>query len=144
MADCASIILFSGNLACCRVAKVSVCPQALQALREQCLAFSHEKSQDLHEKAGWPRDDEPQVFPFVLFQMVALLFCLSTVSTTKVLCNPGAFHTSFLVCLLTWKTSAVLVWSQKARCDCIQRMLHCYNEVSIFFPFFRTVPLKKH
>lgn len=112
MSDCASIILFSGNLTCSRVAKVSVCPQALQALREQCLAFRHEKSQDLHEEAGWPRDDEPQVFPFVSFQMFALLFCLSTVSATKVVCNPGAFHTSFhtsfLVCLLTQKTSAVL------------------------------------
>lgn len=72
-----AVVLFSGNLACSRVAKVSVCPQALQALREQCLAFGREKSQDLHEEAGWPRDDEPQVFPFVLFQMFALRFCVS-------------------------------------------------------------------
>lgn len=48
---------------------MSVCPQALQALREQCLAFSYGKSQDLHEEAGWPTDE---VGPFVLFQMFAL------------------------------------------------------------------------
>lgn len=74
----ASIIMFSANLACSRVAKVSVCPQALQALREQCLAFSHEKSQGFHEEAGGPGDDKAQVFPFVLW-MFALLFGLSTV-----------------------------------------------------------------
>uniref|UniRef100_H3BXP5 Uncharacterized protein n=1 Tax=Tetraodon nigroviridis TaxID=99883 RepID=H3BXP5_TETNG len=45
------------DLACSRGAKVSVCPQALQALREQCVAFSHEKSQGFHEEAG---DDKPQ------------------------------------------------------------------------------------
>lgn len=90
MSNHASIMLFSGRLACSRVAKVSVCPQALQALREQCLAFSDGKSQDLHEQAGWPTDE---VGPFVLFQMFALLFCLSTVFITKVLCNGDAFHT---------------------------------------------------
>lgn len=69
---------------------MSVCPQALQALREQCLAFSYGKSQDLHEEAGWPTDE---VGPVVLFQMFALPFCLSIVFITKVLCHPDAFHT---------------------------------------------------
>lgn len=114
LTDCASLILFSGNLACSRVAKVSVCPQALQALREQCLAFSHEKSQDLQEKAVWPRDDEPQVFPFVLFQMVAMLFCLSTVSITNVLCNSGAFHTFHFLPAYLRRRLALCSQSQKA------------------------------
>lgn len=135
MSDCASIILFSGNLACSRVAKVSVCPQALQALREQCLAFSHEKSQDLHEKAGWPRDDEPQVFPFVLFQMFQMCFSVSQQYPVQ------KFYVIWVLSthpLLSAYLRALCSQSQRARCDFF------YNEVSIFFPFFRTVPLKKH
>ncbi|XP_056903879.1 cilia- and flagella-associated protein 46 isoform X4 [Takifugu flavidus] len=50
----------TGTLACSRVAKVSVCPQALRALREQSLAFSHEKRQALHQKAAWLTDDQDQ------------------------------------------------------------------------------------
>lgn len=93
MSDSVSIILFSGTLACSRVAKVSVCPQALRALREQSLAFSHEKRQALHQKAAWPTDDQDQVFPFVFFHIFALLSA-STVSATKVRCNPG-FHLTY-------------------------------------------------
>lgn len=111
MSDSVSIILFSGTLACSRVAKVSVCPQALQALREQSLAFSHEKRQALHQKAAWPTDDQDQVFPFVFFPIFALLSA-STVSTTKVRCNPG-FH------LLS---SHLLL---RICCTLGQRMLHC-------------------
>lgn len=82
MHDPVSIMSFSGPPACSRVAKAAVCPQALRALREQSLAFSREKRQDLHQNAAWPREDRDQVSAFCL---------VSLGSTTKVTCNPG-FH----------------------------------------------------
>lgn len=131
MSDFVSIILFSGTLACSRVAKVSVCPQALRALREQSLAFSHEKRQALHQKAAWPTNDQDQVFPFVFFHIFALLSA-STVSTTKVRCNPG-LHLSSAHLL----TRICCTLGQRTPCDRTQCVL-------IFFPFCRAVPLKTH
>lgn len=53
MSDCVSIVLFAGTLACSGVAKVSVCPQALLALREQTWAFGQETRHALLRKARW-------------------------------------------------------------------------------------------
>lgn len=118
--DSVSILLFSGTLACSRVAKVSVCPQALRALREQSLAFSHEKRQALHQKAAWNTDDQDQVFPFVVFHIFAPLSA-STVDVIQV----------SISCLLPYSQehAALLV-----RGYCI--VTHT------FFPFCRAVPLK--
>lgn len=60
MSDCVSIVLFAGTLACSRVAKVSVCPQALLALREQTRAFGQETRHALLKKAHWHRTEGSQ------------------------------------------------------------------------------------
>ncbi|TMS04948.1 Cilia- and flagella-associated protein 46 [Larimichthys crocea] len=43
----------TGTLACSKVAKVSVCPQALLALRELTQTFGQETSYALYKEAGW-------------------------------------------------------------------------------------------
>lgn len=43
----------AGTLACSKVAKVSVCPQALLALRELTQTFGQETSYALYKEAGW-------------------------------------------------------------------------------------------
>ncbi|XP_041803927.1 cilia- and flagella-associated protein 46 [Chelmon rostratus] len=60
----------TGTLACSRVAKVSVCPQALLALREQIRAFGQETRHALLKEACWhgaeerlEASEEHQVFP---------------------------------------------------------------------------------
>ncbi len=53
MSHCVSILLFAGTLACSEVAKVSVCPQALLALREQTRAFGQEARHALLKEACW-------------------------------------------------------------------------------------------
>ncbi|XP_027134224.1 cilia- and flagella-associated protein 46 isoform X3 [Larimichthys crocea] len=45
----------TGTLACSKVAKVSVCPQALLALRELTQTFGQETSYALYKDAGWPK-----------------------------------------------------------------------------------------
>ncbi|XP_070834007.1 cilia- and flagella-associated protein 46 [Chaetodon trifascialis] len=61
----------TGTLACSRVAKVSVCPQALLALREQIRAFGQETRHALLKEACWhglegrlEASEEHKVFPW--------------------------------------------------------------------------------
>lgn len=62
----------AGTLTCCRVAKVSVSPRALQALREQTQAFGQETRESLLKEACRQGNEgrldvhqECQVFPLV-------------------------------------------------------------------------------
>lgn len=81
MSHCVSIMLVAGTLVCSRVAKVSVCPQALLALRDQIRAFDQETRHGLLKEACWHRAEgrlesceEHQVFPCVcLLETFALL-----------------------------------------------------------------------
>ena len=53
MYTCLIVCWSTGNLACSRVAKVSVSPQALLALREQVRALGQEKTHAPLKEAGW-------------------------------------------------------------------------------------------
>lgn len=64
---CAICFLFffcsAGALACSRVARVSVCPQALLALREQSRAFGCETWHALLKRARWQGPEVDQEAP---------------------------------------------------------------------------------
>lgn len=76
MSQCVSIMLVAGALVCSRVAKVSVCPEALLALREEIQA-----RYGLLKEACWHKAEvrleafeQHQVFPCVcLVETFALL-----------------------------------------------------------------------
>lgn len=53
----------AGALACSRVARVSVCPQALLALREQSRAFGSETWHALLKRARWQGPEVDQEAP---------------------------------------------------------------------------------
>lgn len=73
--------IVAGALTCSRVAKVSVCPVALLALREQVRAFGQETRHSLLKEACWhgtegrqEAPEEHQVFTLVcLVKAFALL-----------------------------------------------------------------------
>lgn len=93
MSDCVSIMLVAGTLACSRVAKVSVCPQALLALREQARAFGQETRHALLKEAGWhgaedglESFEEHQDFPTVcIVNTSPPSFTLSIITTASLI-----------------------------------------------------------
>lgn len=73
----------AGTLTCSRVAKVSVCPQALLALREQTRTFGQETRHALLKQACWhsaegrlEASEEHHVFPRVCLVETSALISL--------------------------------------------------------------------
>lgn len=67
-------VLIAGAVACAKVARVSVCPQALLDLRDQVQVFRLEARQSLLKAESWLEDSEGlQVcFSLVILQIIHL------------------------------------------------------------------------